>query len=121
MKKYLKKIAEDNYQLNRTYDILMNDNLFTDDDVYESIGHMYVSWENANADGYIEEHYDNFSEWLKDYVIATSQDIVTKARNKNEEFASDYSLLSDEEKEKLLEQLSKYLLSKSDEIEEHVL
>ena len=120
MKKYLRKTAEDNYQLNRTYDILMNNNIFSNEDIYKFTGHTYKSWENANLEGYIEEHYDLFEEWLKDYAVAISQDIIEKAKNENDEFASNYSVLRNSEKEELLDKLNRYILNKHEEIEKAI-
>jgi len=111
----LKRTAEDNFQLNRTYELLINNSGITNEDIAELAGHMHVAWEKANAEGYIEEQYDNFKDWLEGYAIAIAQDIIAKAKE-NEEFAKNYALLDSEDKEKLLDMTNDFVLSKSDEL-----
>ena len=117
MKKYLKRLAEDNFQMNRTYELLMNGDNFTDDDIFEFANNIRTSWESANADGYIEEKYDNFASWLNDYVMSISYDLIMKAKNDNEDFANNYALLNDVERDDLVEKVNEYVLTKSNDIE----
>ena len=117
--KYLIKLADDNNQLNRTLEVLLNNNTFNNDDVYKYTNELYSSWKNANEEGYIDEHYMTFSDWLQDYVIAISQDIISQAKN-NDAFSRNYLLLTDSDKDILVDKLNAFILEKSDDIYRHI-
>lgn len=114
----MKKIAEDNYAINRAYDYFIeNINM---EDIVEIAARLHISWEDANATGFIEEQYDSFNDWMKDYGKSIASDSISKLKNNDEQFNFVFSNIAYEDREEFNDKIFEYLLSISDKIESEI-
>lgn len=111
----MRKLAEDNYAVNRAYDYFVEN--VNKEDIIEITGRLHNSWENANLNGYINEKYDSFNEWLIDYGKSIADDIISLLKNNDDKFSALLSNIKFTEKEEFEEKIYQYLLNINEEIE----
>jgi len=111
----MKRLAEDNYAINRAYDYFVEH--INKEDVFETTGRLHSSWENANSNGYIDEKYDSFNDWMKDYGKSIAADLISLLKNNDDEFNALLSDVKYTEKDEFEERVFEYLQSINEEIE----
>ena len=110
----MKKLAEDNYAFNRAYEYFVEN--VDKEKVIEIAGRLYISWENANLNGYIDEKYDSFDEWLNDYGMSVALDSISMMKD-DDSFGSLYSAIEFTDKNEFDDKIFEFIKSISNEIE----